>query len=248
MSRTLVSDLEGRRILVTGAASGIGAATAKRCVALGARVALVDRDVDRLRSTADECGAPWFELDVADADRVPSVVDAAADALGGLDGVVNAAGVSTIAPFAETDLALMQFALDVNLIGPFLVCQAALPHLKAGSSSTIVTVSSAAALQPLANRAAYSASKSAVLAMSKVMAMELAPDVRVNVVTPGAIDTPMVRGSFSGEALARVTARYALGRLGTPDEVAAAIVFLTSSESSFMTGATLSVDGGRTYY
>ncbi len=240
--------LRGRRLLITGAASGIGAATARRAISMGAVVALVDRDADGLRSVAGECSAPWFQLDVRDADRVAIVIDAAADALGGLDGVVNAAGVSTIAPFEETNLDLLQFALDVNLIGPMLVCQAALPHLRNGTDATIVTVSSAAALQPLANRAAYAASKSAVLAMSKVMAVEFAPDIRVNVVTPGAIDTPMVRNSFSGDALDRVTARYALGRLGTAEEVAAAIIFLSSTESSYMTGATLSIDGGRTFY
>lgn len=248
VSNDAQSRLAGRRILITGAASGIGAATARLFSGHGARIALLDRNADGVQTVAAECGASPFEVDVSDEAAVWQAVDGAACALEGLDGVVNAAGVSTIAAFGETDEELWHTALDVNLTGPFRICRAALPYLQDAPAATVVTLSSAAALQPLANRSAYAASKSGVIAMSKVMAMELAPRIRVNVVCPGAIDTPMVRGSFTGDALKAVTSRYALGRLGEAEEVAAAILFLTSQESSFMTGATMSVDGGRTYY
>lgn len=240
--------LKGRRILITGAASGIGAATAALFKNEGAALALLDRNAGKLEATAQELGAAWTAADVSDATAVRNAVNKLALALGGLDGVVNAAGISVIAAFGETDEALWQKALEVNLSGPYRVSHAALPFLQQAERASIVNISTAAALQPLMRRSAYAASKGGLLALTKVMAMELAPKIRANVIVPGAIDTPMVSNSFSGAALEAVVARYALKRLGTAEEVANAILFLISDESAFITGSTLSVDGGRIYY
>jgi len=239
--------LAGRRVLVTGAASGIGAAIARRFAEEGARLAVLDR-ADDVAVVAGEVDGLGLVVDVIDGGAVTAAVDRAAGELGGLDGVVNAAGISVIAPLADTDEALWQRALEVNLSGPYRVCRAALPHLRAVGAASVVNVSSGAALQPLLNRSAYAASKGGLVSFTKVMAMELAPAIRCNVLVPGAIDTPMVSGSFSGAALDTVVSRYAMQRLGQAGEVAEAALFLTSHESSFVTGATLAVDGGRTYH
>ncbi|MFT5433441.1 MAG: NAD(P)-dependent dehydrogenase (short-subunit alcohol dehydrogenase family) [Myxococcota bacterium] len=240
--------LDGRRILITGAASGIGAATARLFASHGARLALLDQNGENLNRVAGECGGYAVVADVTDGAAVIAAVDRAADELGGLDGLVNSAGIAPAARFEATDEATWARTLDVNLTGPFRVCQAALGHLQAAESATVVTISSAIGLTPIPNRAAYAASKSGVLALSKVMAMELAPSIRVNVVCPGPIDTPLVRNEFDDETLATLPARHALNRLGQADEVAATILFLTSSESSFTTGAAITVDGGRTFH
>ncbi|MGE3445336.1 MAG: SDR family NAD(P)-dependent oxidoreductase [Acidimicrobiia bacterium] len=241
----MTNRLEGRRIVVTGAASGIGAAIARRFAAEGAQLALFDRDPIASRATS-------MIVDVADRASVDAAVARAVEALGGIDGVVNAAGIGVIAAFADTDEATWQGALDVNLSGPYRVCHAALQHLLADGTverpATIVNISSAAALQPLLRRSAYAASKGGLISFTKVLAMELAPTVRANVLVPGAVDTPMVAGSFTGAALDAVVARYAMKRLGTADEIADAALFLTSDESAFVTGSTLSVDGGRIYH
>jgi NAD(P)-dependent dehydrogenase (short-subunit alcohol dehydrogenase family) len=241
--------LTGRRILITGGASGIGMATCRLFVREGAAVAILDRDREGLARVAEAAPALPVVADVADADAVAAAVDAAAAGLGGLDGVVNCAGISISRPFAQTDLAAWRLSLDVNLTGTYLVCHRALPHLRAATSATIVNISSASALQPLANRSAYAASKSAVIAFTKVLAMELAPSIRCNVVCPGGVDTPMVRAAFtSPEQIARIKSLYALGRMATPEEIADSILFLTGPESTFVTGITLAPDGGRSYH
>lgn len=240
--------LAGRRVLVTGAASGIGAAVARRFAGEAARVALLDRDAEKLASVAAEIDALALPADVTDAVAVARAVDAAARGLAGLDGVVNGAGVSIIASFEDTDEATWHRALDINLTGPYRVCHAALRHLRDSGGATIVNISSAVGIQPLLRRSAYAASKGGLIAFGKVLALELAPAIRVNTVLPGAIDTPMVHNSFTGPALDQVVARYALKRLGRAEEVAEAVLFLTSGESGFVTGATLTVDGGRTFY
>lgn len=138
--------------------------------------------------------------------------------------------------------------MAVNLSGAFHVCRAALDLLRQNANATIVNIASAIALQPLPNRTAYAASKAGLIAFSKVLALELAPAIRVNVVCPGAVDSAMLRNTFSAEAIAGMASRYPLGRIATAEEAANAVLFLTSDESSFITGATLTVDGGRTFH
>ncbi|VTU46360.1 Glucose 1-dehydrogenase (plasmid) [Variovorax sp. SRS16] len=237
--------LAGRRILVTGAASGIGQAVATLFGAAGARVAALDRQ----RPTALPADAIGLEADVTDEAAVECAVAEACAALGGIDGVVNAAGIANTDWADQVSLADWRRVLDVNLTGSFIVCRACLPHLRDAGGGTIVNFASGQGLSPFKQRSAYAASKAGVISMSRSLAMEWAPLVRVNTVCPGAVDTPMVRGGYSPEALReQVGPRYALGRIGEPHEIALAALYLSSAESSFVTGIVLAVDGGRSYH
>lgn len=238
--------LAGRKILITGGASGIGRATASLFRYEGADVAILDRP------GGDQDGF-FVPVDVADAASVQQAVRAAAAVLGGLDGVVNAAGIFSTAGMADTSAELFSRTLAVNLTGTFLVVQAAAPILLAsGKAATIVNIGSGVGITPTGpGSTAYVASKGGVIAMTKALAMELAPSVRVNVVCPGMVETPMTQGFLrdpSGAVDPVLASRYALRRPATPEEIAAAILFLTSAESSFVTGITLPVDGGRTFH
>lgn len=252
--KTQISDepmsrrFQGRRILVTGGASGIGAAVASRIVEEGGRVCIVHSDARKAPMIGAGLHVERFIADVSDATMVAKAIGYAADKLGGIDGLVNSAGVNTMLPFAETGTEEWNRTLAVNLSGAFHVCRAALDNLRQNASATIVNVSSAIALQPLANRTAYAASKAGLIALSKVLALELAPTIRVNVVCPGAVDSAMLRSTFSADAIAKMGSRYPLGRIATAEEASNAVLFLTSDESSFITGATLTVDGGRTFH
>lgn len=240
--------LEGRRILVTGAASGIGQAIATLFTRAGAQVVALDRATPPLiegqRAVAMSCQA-----DVTDEDAVKAVVQQATETLGGLDGVVNAAGIANTDWAEEVTAADWAKVIDVNLTGTFHVCRAALPALRRAGGGTIVNLASGQGLQPFKQRSAYAASKAGVIAFSKCIAMEWAPLVRVNTVCPGAVDTPMVRAGYSTEALhSSIGSRYALQRIGQPQEIALAALYLSSAESSFVTGIVLAVDGGRSYH
>jgi len=237
--------LKGRRIFITGAASGIGAAIAEVFAAEGARVALADRQCVRELPSQQ---ALSFELDVSDEAAVRQAVDAAAAAFGGLDGVVNAAGIANTDLLSALSVADWRRVIDVNLTGSFLVCAAAHKYLLEASDATIVNFSSGQGLQPFARRGAYAASKAGVISLTKTLALEWAP-VRANTICPGAVDTPMVRQGYSAETLReQVGPRYALKRIGEPVEMAHAALYLSSRESSFVTGIVLAVDGGRSFH
>ena len=242
----------GRRMLVTGGARGIGKAAARRFLAGGARVACLDMDEAALAKL--EPGFVTLKADVTDTASVEKAVAEAAARMDGLDGVVNSAGVDLESSLEGMTDAAWDRLIAVNLTGPMKVCRAALPFLKAAGGGTIVNVSSGAGLQPLKLRSAYSASKAGLQMLSKALAMELADaGIRVNVVCPGAVETPLFRSSIAegdtGEAqLDGVRARYALARIADPDEIAASIAFLSSAEASYVTGAALAVDGGRTFH
>jgi NAD(P)-dependent dehydrogenase (short-subunit alcohol dehydrogenase family) len=238
--------LAGRKILITGGVSGIGRATAALFQREGAGVAVLDR------APGDWQGI-FAPVDVADAASVQQAVRTAEAALGGLDGVVNAAGIFSAAGLADTSADLFSRTLAVNLMGTFLVVQATAPILLAsGSAATIVNIGSGVGITPTGpGSTAYVASKGGVIAMTKALAMELAPSVRVNVVCPGAVDTPMTQGFLrdaAGVVDPALANRYALRRPAVAAEIAAAILFLTSAESSFVTGIALPVDGGRTFH
>lgn len=244
--------LQGRRIIITGGASGIGRATAELFSAEGARVAVLDQSAEAAHAVAKQIGGAGIAADVSDVASVAAAVTKADAALGGIDGVVNAAGIFLSANLAGTTPAQFARVLAVNLTGTFLVIQAAAPLLRKAGKGTIVNIGSGVGLVPTGpDSTAYVASKGGVIAMTKAIAMELAPQIRVNVVCPGAVETAMTASFIrdaSGAPNAAIANRYALKRPGAAGELASAILFLTSDESSFVTGTALAVDGGRTYH
>lgn len=248
--------VETRRVVIVGAASGIGLACARRAVAEGAQVALLDRDDVGLARAYAELGshAQTFTVDVIDGEALKTALTAAVDALGGLDSVMYCAGIDLEAPLAALDTAAWERSLAVNLTGPMLTVQALLPALKACGQATVVIVTSAAAILPVAGRSGYCAAKAGATMLAKALAMELAPDgIRVNAICPGAVDTPLLRLSWEDKpdpeaALAAIAQRYALKRIASPEEIAAAVWWLSSDESSYVTGVALAVDGGRTFH
>lgn len=248
--------MQDRKVLITGGASGIGLATARRMAGEGARVALLDCDAERLAAAARELGYASLTVraDVTDAGEVQSAVDHAADALQGLDGLVNAAGVSLWRSLGEMTLQEWRHILSVNLDGPFIVSHAALPALKASGKATIVNIASGAGLQPRQNFSAYCASKGGLVLFTKAIAMDLAADnIRVNAVCPGIVLTPLVERNLGlhvdrEAAYQRYISRNLMKRFGTAEEVADAVLFLSCGESSFITGSALSMDGGSVFH
>ncbi|MPR08678.1 SDR family NAD(P)-dependent oxidoreductase [Microvirga tunisiensis] len=235
--------LADRRILITGAASGIGRATAELFMEEGARVILLDRNSDGAKATLGNGDGVAIGVDITDETAVAQAVEHAASALGGIDGVINAAGIMPTGPTMDITSETWRQVIDVNLSGTFFVAQACLPWLKRKKDSTIVNISSGAGLLPNApGLVAYAASKGGVIALTKALASDLAPDIRVNCVCPGMVDTPMA------DRFRANVGNYALKRLADPTEIARAMLFLSCPESSYVTGATLAVDGGRTFH
>jgi NAD(P)-dependent dehydrogenase (short-subunit alcohol dehydrogenase family) len=235
--------LQGRRILITGAASGIGQRTAELFAAEGAALTLLDCDRKRLASVARETGGTAVEADVTQEPSVTRAVEQGASAMGGIDGVVNAAGIVIHGSVLDVGLADWKLVLDVNLTGTYIVVRCCLPWLAKAPFATIVNIASGQGLLPNnPGMTAYAASKGGVVNLTRALAAELAPSIRVNSLCPGMVDTPMTAG------LERDLDRYALGRIAEPLEIAQAILFLTSTESSFVTGAALAIDGGRTFH
>jgi len=234
--------LAGCNALVTGAGSGIGAAVARRLAAQGANVVLADLSLAAVEQLAGELGpaARPVQLDVRDEERV-------AAAMADLDVLVNVAGIGSTTNAPETSLEVWEDVFAVNARGTFLCCKHAIPDMAARGGGSIVNVASVAALVGLRNRAAYCASKGAVVALTRALAVDHVGDgIRVNAVCPGTVDSPWVRRLVeeSGESLDALRARQPLGRLGTTDEVAEAVEYLVSAE--FATGSVLVVDGGLT--
>jgi NAD(P)-dependent dehydrogenase (short-subunit alcohol dehydrogenase family) len=230
-------------VVVTGAASGIGRATAQLFAAEGAVLALVDRDKDGLARTAEDTGGSVFAVDITDEEAMQLTAGEIAGALGGIDGVVNAAGIMFLGAVADVPAARWRALIEVNLTGTYIVVRSCLPWLTAAPAATIVNVASAQGLLPnSANVSAYAASKGGVINLTRVLAAELAPQTRVNSVCPGMVDTPMAAGNGGN------VENYAMKRMAEPTEIARAILFLTNAESSFITGTALAVDGGRSFH
>jgi NAD(P)-dependent dehydrogenase (short-subunit alcohol dehydrogenase family) len=247
--------LTDKTILITGAGSGIGAATAVRAATEGARVALVGRRSGALAETADairrQGGRP--ALVVAADLTEPSEVDVAAstvlDEFGGLDGLVNNAGIGRFAPIADAEAKDLQYMFDLHVRGPVQLIQWCLPSLRARSGS-IVNVSSVAGDLAAPNRSFYGATKAAMNHLTRSLAIELAPKVRVNAILPGPVDTPIYdRVGMSPETMrkfrADLEAMTPLGRFGRPDEVAGWVCRLLDDDASWVTGVLLPIDGGR---
>jgi 2-keto-3-deoxy-L-fuconate dehydrogenase len=234
----------GRRALVTGAGSGIGAAVARRLHEEGAEVVLSNVSAEPVESIAAELGerASAVRLDVRDEDAVREVVR-------DIDVLANVAGIGSTTAAPDTPLEVWEDVLAVNARGTFLCCKHAIPGMVERGGGSIVNMASAAALVGLRNRVAYSASKGAVIAMTRALAVDhVADGVRVNAVCPGTVDSPWVRRLVEeiGESLEALRARQLMGRLGTTEEIAAAVAYLASDEAAFVTGTAFVVDGGLT--
>jgi meso-butanediol dehydrogenase/(S,S)-butanediol dehydrogenase/diacetyl reductase len=247
-----------RKALVTGGAAGFGLEVARRLRAADARVAIVDIDREKVARAAEELGGETvaIEADVRSPESVAGAVGRAVEELGGLDTVVNSAGVIHFKPLAEVTEEDWDLTLDVNLKGVFLVCQAAVPHLRASGRGRIVSLSSDAGKRGFEWIQAYTASKFGVIGLTESMAVELAPDqVTVNCVCPvGCPTTDMGAGivqwkiATTGKSADQVKADAArtnpIGRSATEGDVAAAIMYFISEDASFLTGVALDVDGG----
>jgi meso-butanediol dehydrogenase / (S,S)-butanediol dehydrogenase / diacetyl reductase len=234
----------GRRALVTGAGSGIGEAVARRLHEEGAEVVLTNVSAERVEAIAAELGerASAAPLDVRDEDAVREVVR-------DVDVLANVAGIGSTTAAPDTPLEVWEDVLAVNARGTFLCCKHAIPGMVERGGGSIVNMASAAGLVVLRNRVAYSASKGAVIAMTRALAVDhVADGVRVNAVCPGTVDSPWVRRLVEeiGESLEALRARQLMGRLGTTEEIAAAVAYLASDEASFVTGTAFVVDGGLT--
>jgi NAD(P)-dependent dehydrogenase (short-subunit alcohol dehydrogenase family) len=246
------TDLAGRVALVTGGASGIGRATALLLAARGARVVVADLDAEQGSGVVAEIAgaggeAAFVTTDVTDPVQVQAMVDAAVGRWGGLHIAVNNAGTSgTYAKLADQPLEDWNRTLAINLTATFLCVQAEVAALRDAGGGSIVNVASAAGLIGFANLPAYVASKHGVVGLTKSVALEVArKGIRVNVVCPGTVRTPMLRGfAGSDEAIDAMAAPSPIGRAAEPDEIADAIVWLCSDASTYVTGTALSVDGG----
>jgi NAD(P)-dependent dehydrogenase (short-subunit alcohol dehydrogenase family) len=255
----MTGKLAGKAALVTGAGSGIGRATAELFAAEGAAVAVLDLRKDAADETVAKIAAAdgralALAANVSIADEVRAAVDEAVREFGRLDVLYNNAGVDSAGSVADAAEDNWDRAFDVNAKGTFLCSRAAVPHLTAAGGGAIINQGSVAALVGVPNFAAYCAAKGAVVALTRSMAIDLAArHIRVNVICPGTVYTPlmepMLRARGGGDlaaGLAKTLVKYPIGRLGTPEEIAKVALFLACDDSSFLTGTVLTADGGMT--
>ncbi len=255
----MMTKLAHKTALITGAGGSIGRAAALLFAAQGASVAVVDIDETAARETAqmiEDGGGEALALaaDVSDNDQIGEAVNRTAQTLGGLDVIYNNAGVDSTGTVADATESDWDRCFDINVKGTFLTSRAAIPHLRESGWGAIINQASVAALVGVAGMAAYGAAKGALVSLTRSMAVDLAPfGIRVNVLCPGTVHTPLIepllRQRGKGDldlGMRMTTAKYPIGRLGTPEEIAQAALFLASDDASFVTGSVFTVDGGMT--
>ncbi len=242
----MAEELAGRAGIITGAAGGIGRVLAREFVAAGARVALFDADADGAAAAADELGQAGYGVDITDDGAVE---DATADFVaraGGLDFLVNNAGIRHQAAFLDHPLDAWRRTLDVNLTGTFICSQAAVRRFAPAGAGRIVNIASIAGVLGLKHRIAYSASKAGLVGMTRALAFELGElGVRVNAIGPGVIETPLTASYFDDPTFAElIRDNVPLGRWGQPHDLAGTAIFLCGPGAEYVSGQTICVDGG----
>ena len=241
-------ELKGKRVMVTGAASGIGLATAQRFAAEGAKVFIIDCNRDALAKAMGD--NPLFAgsgvCDVSREEDVLSVFNKMDSELGGIDVLVSNAGISIRKDFVDISYEQWQKVININLNGMFLCAREAARRMKAQKSGVILMTASTNGTEGHRWYTDYNASKAGVILLTKSMALELAPDVRVNCVCPGYVLTPMQRAEYTDEMLAKVNEDIPMKRHAEPEEIGALYAFLASDDAKYITGADIRIDGGET--
>lgn len=240
--------LDGKNVVVTGGASGIGQATAARFIEEGCSVCVLDRDAKALTRVSQELPdlAGTFSADVSRLDQVRVAFDEAIACMGSVEVLINNAGISIRHDFLDITPEEWDRVLDTNLTGVFYVAQTAARHMMERGSGVILNTASTAGNIGYPHYADYSASKGGVIALTLAMALELAPTVRVNAISPGYVLTPMQRAEYSDEMLAAVNRKIPLGRHAKPEELAALFAFLASDDAAFASGQVYVMDGAET--
>ena len=238
--------LAEKRVLITGGAGGIGAATAARFLQEGSRVVVLDRDPEALARLTSEMPAlsGTIGADVSDPDDIARAFEELDDLLGGLDILINNAGISIRHGFMDITPRDWQEVIDVNLNGVFFVAQQAARLILRGSGGVILNMGSTNGLMGYPYYADYNASKAGVIELTRTMALELGPSVRVNAICPGFILTPMQAAEYTEEMQRAFASKLPLDRLGRPEDVAALFAFLASDDAAFITGQCFVIDGG----
>ncbi|HEY5077136.1 MAG TPA: glucose 1-dehydrogenase [Acidimicrobiia bacterium] len=243
--------LHGQRAVVTGGGSGIGAETCRRMAAEGAQVAVLDLNAETADAVAKEIDGRSYAVDVTDFDALSAAMRDAAEQMGGMSLLYNNAGGSTLSPIHDYDVAEWRRIVDLNLTGVFHGFKAGAPLILENGPGAIVSTASISGTRPAAGEAPYAAAKAAVVALTASAALEYAPTIRVNAVSPGMIRTPLTELLLDQRGIGleeQQQAKTPLDRIGTPGDIADVVVFLCSDLARFITGQNLVVDGGMTLH